>query len=531
MTEPQVEPASTSTSSTWSLVMTDTIRDREEALILDEHLSLLRKLPQEHALPEIRTTPIFVMPILRYAETLLPLRDSQPFPQYGLLGGLSNYLQGQEGSGEFGNPDPRIFFNIATPSSTFICGSQGSGKSHTLSCLLENYLSGSKAAKLPKPLTGLVFHYDTFISDYGGSPCEAAFLASDPKIKVRVLCSPTNISTIRNTYKRFNIDIEPLQIKESDLNTKRMLELMAVKNGEPVPLYIHTIYRILREMRTVQQASGTQFNYREFKSQVMDSSLAPTQLVPLQQRLDALESFMPKIQVHSNQKGKRKEKLQAPNRDKKDWSSKPGHLTIVDLSCPCVTSENACSLFNICLSLFIEQSIDGGRVIALDEAHKFMDTSPEALTLTNTLLSVIRLQRHLGARIIISTQEPTLSPLLLDLCSTTIVHRFTSPGWMQALKSHLAGIMTSGIHTQVDREEDTKRGNTNSSEKGQAPEIFDNIVKLRVGNALLFSPSAMIGLPQDSLGRLEIRRLRSGYMKITVRNRLTTDSGRSIMAT
>lgn len=27
-----------------------------------------------------------------------------------------------------------------------------------------------------------------------------------------------------------------------------------------------------------------------------------------------------------------------------------------------------------------------------------MDASPEALTLTNTLLSVIRLQRHLGAR-------------------------------------------------------------------------------------------------------------------------------------
>lgn len=172
-------------------------RDREEALLLTQHISLLRKHSSQHALPEMTTTPIFVMPILRYAETLLSPGHPEPFPQYGLLGGLSDVLKVQEESGKFGNPDPRIFFNVAPPSSTFICGSQGSGKSHTLSCLLENCLSRSEAGRLPNALTGLVFHYDAFISDYGGSPCEAAFLASDPQIKVRVLCSPTNIGTIR----------------------------------------------------------------------------------------------------------------------------------------------------------------------------------------------------------------------------------------------------------------------------------------------------------------------------------------------
>ncbi|KAJ4011518.1 hypothetical protein NW752_008522 [Fusarium irregulare] len=34
------------------------------------------------------------------------------------------------------------------------------------------------------------------------------------------------------------------------------------------------------------------------------------------------------------------------------WKLKAGQLTIVDLSCPCVTAEAACSLFNICLSRF-----------------------------------------------------------------------------------------------------------------------------------------------------------------------------------
>ena len=93
--------------------------------------------------------------------------------------------------------DRRLFFNVTTPSSVFICGSQGSGKSHTLSCLLENCLAISDATVLPKPLSALLFHYDAFISDDGGSPCEAAYLASLSGVKVRVICAPTNLRTIQ----------------------------------------------------------------------------------------------------------------------------------------------------------------------------------------------------------------------------------------------------------------------------------------------------------------------------------------------
>ena len=77
--------------------------------------------------------------------------------------------------------------------------------------------------------------------------------------------------------------------------------------------------------------------------------------------------------------------------------------------------------------------------MALDEAHKYMTESSECQTLTDSLLSTIRLQRNLGARIIISTQEPTISPKLLDLCSVAIIHRFTSLDWLNSLKKHLAG--------------------------------------------------------------------------------------------
>lgn len=124
---------------------------------------------------------------------------SQKSFQYGLLARIAaeHSLTTDSAVSYEVHRDKRLFFNTTVPSSIFICGSQGSGKSHTLSCLLENCLAHSDAAVLPKPLSALLFHYDTFISDDGGSPCEAAFLSSLPGIRVRVVCAPTNINTIR----------------------------------------------------------------------------------------------------------------------------------------------------------------------------------------------------------------------------------------------------------------------------------------------------------------------------------------------
>lgn len=190
-------PSSTRTTSDVAL---QTPEESEAARLYDYHLSLLTLDPTQQSVQEVTTAPIFTMPVLQHAEAIVDGKSSPAFPQYGLLAGLADAVKGNskfEGPGHPDAQDPRIFFNVAAPSSTFICGSQGSGKSHTLSCLLENCLIPSDANRLPRPLTGLVFHYDTFICDAGGSPCEAAFLSSDPNIKVRVLCSPTNFRTIQ----------------------------------------------------------------------------------------------------------------------------------------------------------------------------------------------------------------------------------------------------------------------------------------------------------------------------------------------
>ena len=86
-----------------------------------------------------------------------------------------------------------------------------------------------------------------------------------------------------------------------------MMDLMAIgqKDGQ-IPLYIHTVKRVLRELRIIQQESGTLFNYQEFKDRILRCGLTRDQLVPLKQRLDTLESFMPQEQVQMSRSKERK---------------------------------------------------------------------------------------------------------------------------------------------------------------------------------------------------------------------------------
>ncbi|RYP12399.1 hypothetical protein DL767_011310 [Monosporascus sp. MG133] len=499
-----------------------------DSQLLTKRLRLLERKDELDDLNEIRTAPIFTESARQRAADVAASSDSL-FSQYGVIAGSV--------SGNGLKKDGIFYYNVAVPSSTFICGSQGSGKSHTLCCLLENCLISSDANELPRPLTGIVFHYDTFISDSGGTPCEAAFLSTHPDVSVRVLCAPTNVAVIRKTYSQFpNVKIEELRINETDLNTKRMLDLMAVKEGGNMPLYLHVVSRILRELRLEQQNTNSAFKYAAFGRKIRDERLTIAQRNPLIQRLDTLESFMVKEQVEAplaSLQGNGQQKGPANKNIGNDWTPKSGQLTIVDLSCPCVTAETACSLFNICLSLFIEQEPTIGRIIALDEAHKYMNESAEAGTLTEQLLATIRLQRHLGVRVIISTQEPTVSPKLLDLCSMTIVHRFTSPDWLYALQRHLAGIsIVSRLREKADGTDD-KAGRLSDGFKelsikdtDPATAMFAHIVQLKVGEALVFAPSAVLGI-DDSLN---VMRLSHGVLKVRIRKRVTEDGGRSVMA-
>ena len=145
-----------------------------------------------------------------------------------------------------------------------------------------------------------------------------------------------------------------------------------------------------------------------------------------------------------------------------------------------------------------------------------MNGTSAASNFTESLLQVIRQQRHLATRVVIATQEPTISPRLLDLSTITIVHRFTSPDWFKALQAHLAGI--SGHEGPYRR---------------AIGEILKTIVSLDAGQALLFSPTAMLDLVKQNSERVSTataEKLSTKYIKIRVRKRLTADGGQSLMA-
>jgi hypothetical protein len=169
------------------------IIELEEERLRAAHLALLEIGTPSQDHHEVTGSPIFTVPVLKCSR--------QHFSQYGFLAGISSLLESnvseEAGISSLATGDPRVFFNISAPSSAFICGSQGSGKSHTLSCLLENCLMKSDVSALESPLAGLLFHYDSFTSDVRGTPCEAAHLASNSSVRVRVLCPPTNLETIK----------------------------------------------------------------------------------------------------------------------------------------------------------------------------------------------------------------------------------------------------------------------------------------------------------------------------------------------
>ncbi|CAG7951311.1 unnamed protein product [Penicillium nalgiovense] len=501
---------------------------------------------------ELITAPLFSLSACETLDTdrlnsQQNLDEDPMYPQYGLLG-LRNRPTSKPPT-----QDDLVYANVSAPWSAFICGSQGSGKSHTLSCLLENALiSSSPAGKLSSPLAGLVIHYDTFTAFSSTQLCEAAYLHSSG-IPVKVLVSPTNYLAMKKAYKTLAggskmLKVEPLYLPQKDLNISMMKTLMGIGNRTEQPLYIEVVMKILRDMAIANQGKSG-FNYSAFKLLLQREQFLKGQLMPLNMRLEVLESFFEPGSVP----GANTDRSKQHGADHA-WKFPPGTLTIIDLSCPFVGQEDACALFNIAVSLFLKNRHDAGRIIALDEAHKFMtSTSPEATDLTDTLLSVVRQQRHLAARLLIATQEPTLAPALLELCNVTIIHRFSSPAWFKAIKSHIAGAGIEGLGPN----------NTASST------IFHKIVRLPTGEALVFCPTALLDIAkhndqedeelssitssswpntpdgpsstesaqiatadsesQDERTFHRVIQLGTSYAHIRVRNRITFDGGRSLL--
>ena len=71
--------------------------------------------------------------------------------------------------------------------------------------------------------------------------------------------------------------------------------------------------------------------------------------------------------------------------------------------------------------------------------------------------------------------------------------------------------------------------------KGGVQDNLNQIVKLNTGEALIFSPSAMLGVDDEdgngSPRMVKMVKMGTQYIKVRVRNRTTMDGGRSILTT
>lgn len=221
--------------------------------------------------------------------------------------------------------------------------------------------------QLHKPLSALIFHFSQYTSRISFRPCEAAYLGCPNRsfpdhpcvAPVNVLVAPSNYHNLRQSYGQIpGVRVYPFKLRPRDLNVSSMLTLMSVNQTSTQPLYIGTITKILRDMAST---SANDFDYRRFKQLLFDAKLTNMQLVPLEQRLELLESF---LNLDDS----------APS-----WDFRSGGATIIDLSCPFVDPNMACVMFNIGMSLYLESGLTTGKVIAMDEAHK-VSPLPESFT-------------------------------------------------------------------------------------------------------------------------------------------------------
>lgn len=129
-----------------------------------------------------------------------------------------------------------------------MCGVQGSGKSHTVSVLLENmFISNCKyIGSLERPLSGLVLHFGE--GGPSSRPCEASWVGV-PSFRgidtppVRVYVSRSSLNTMRTVYAPLGsrVTVEPLLFSEAELDAEAFLSMMAVGSSDSAPLYVQII--------------------------------------------------------------------------------------------------------------------------------------------------------------------------------------------------------------------------------------------------------------------------------------------------
>ena len=327
-----------------------------------------------------------------------------------------------------------VYINTHSPFCFITVGVQGAGKSHTSSCILESCLVPFKpgnVVKLKVPQTTLVLHYDQNTT----SICEAAGLLSAnhgikakmnqvghsvcavAKEKAVILVSPA-FYLQRKKFYGDTCTVKPLLFRWRSLTADHIKRIMRIESGDN-QLYVASFLDLLRSY----QKKAVVPDFADFLKQVRDVCSIGTQKGPLDQRINLLESIVAESEKNSGLVG---ESLDLVS------SSKDGyHLIIADMTDPLLSKDEANGLFQVLTEQFRSLPTKNGKVLMLDEAHKYM-MGEKSDGLSEAIVNAARLMRH------VSTQSPkALAPELLELVTIAALHHFHSPDWFSYIKQKL----------------------------------------------------------------------------------------------
>ena len=407
--------------------------------------------------------------------------------ELGLLGHLQSAKDGMQN---------QVFLNVTDPFCLITVGVQGSGKSHTTACILEScLLPFPPVVNVHQPMAVLVCHYDqsdvncceatglsnpsariaSLLSAYGGTMIPPSLSDS----QILVLCSPSFYHQ-RSKYYAGVCEVRPLLFKWKSLKAQQLKKLMKLDESS-TQLYVALMLDMLRDFQRQEKVPA----YEEFIRQFEGLATVPGQSGPLKQRFQMLSSF-----VYESDKN---ESLRDAGVDLADVML-AGRMVVVDLTDPMMSPADANGVFQVLLETFRSKQVPrAGKLVAFDEAHRYMGLNGESDALAREITDCARLMRHEGMRLVISTQSPKAMPEeLLELTTILISHRFQSNDWHAYL-----------------------------AKKVPLPEgSFETIRSLAPGEALVYSARPCLSA-QDEMGR------GAEVIRVQVRKRLTADRGAS----
>lgn len=259
----------------------------------------------------------------------------------------------------------QLFLNVTDPFCAITVGVQGSGKSHTSACILENCLLPLQPILcVKKPMSILVCHYDQ--SDVNcceatglGQPSAkmAALLAAHGSLRapslgnnqLLVLCSPSFYHQRRKYYAGV-CEVRPLLFKWSRLKAQQLKVLMRLDESS-TQLYVAVMLDMLRGFQRKEKVPAFEDFIREF-----EKLCSSQQAGPLKQRFQLLSSFIYESSVN--------QELRDVGVDLSDVME-AGRMVVVDLSDPMMSPADANSVFHVLLETFrFKQLANAGKLVA-----------------------------------------------------------------------------------------------------------------------------------------------------------------------